>query len=339
MAGRSSHIASRIMGGNGVASRSIASSLRLCSGMGLPVGKHIIPDKPLPVNDELVWDNGTAFPEPCIDRIADMVGKNKGSSSEGSTASIVPATKIHLRYYLLSHFISVIDNGRAHYNVILKSIEVGDALLLLPSDGFDTDFGKPMIMDSGTTLAYLGDELFNPLMKKPAQPAPVPSTGPNANPLDLFPQGLPNMGSNAAGAGTLDFLRNSQQALLLLSLNLLFFTLVSSNYVPCPPPPPKTPKHHHKPPSLPTKATCPTDTLKLGVCADLLNDLVHLVIGTPPTTPSLHPHSGLLDDEVIVCLCTAIKANVLGINLNVPISLSKLLNCCGKNVPSGFQCA
>ncbi|XP_047341300.1 ubiquitin receptor RAD23c-like [Impatiens glandulifera] len=41
---------------------------------------------------------------------------------------------------------------------------------------------------------------------------PVPSSGPNANPLDLFPQGLPSMGgSNTAGAGTLDFLRNSQQ--------------------------------------------------------------------------------------------------------------------------------
>ncbi|KAI4313941.1 hypothetical protein L6164_026882 [Bauhinia variegata] len=45
-----------------------------------------------------------------------------------------------------------------------------------------------------------------------AQPAPaVPSGGPNANPLDLFPQGLPNVGSGAAGAGSLDFLRNSQQ--------------------------------------------------------------------------------------------------------------------------------
>ncbi|XP_010263555.1 PREDICTED: ubiquitin receptor RAD23c-like isoform X2 [Nelumbo nucifera] len=44
---------------------------------------------------------------------------------------------------------------------------------------------------------------------QPAQPT-VPSTGPNANPLDLFPQGLPSMGS-AAGAGTLDFLRNSPQ--------------------------------------------------------------------------------------------------------------------------------
>ncbi|CAA2991247.1 ubiquitin receptor RAD23d-like [Olea europaea subsp. europaea] len=41
------------------------------------------------------------------------------------------------------------------------------------------------------------------------QPA-VPSSGPNANPLDLFPQGIPNLDSNAS-AGTLDFLRNSQQ--------------------------------------------------------------------------------------------------------------------------------
>ncbi|XP_057784128.1 ubiquitin receptor RAD23d-like [Salvia miltiorrhiza] len=41
------------------------------------------------------------------------------------------------------------------------------------------------------------------------QPA-VPSGGPNANPLDLFPQGLPTMGLNA-GAGSLEFLRNSQQ--------------------------------------------------------------------------------------------------------------------------------
>ena len=34
-----------------------------------------IRDFQLHVNDELVWDNGTAFPEPCIDRIADTVGK------------------------------------------------------------------------------------------------------------------------------------------------------------------------------------------------------------------------------------------------------------------------
>ncbi|CAN4083218.1 unnamed protein product [Withania somnifera] len=42
-----------------------------------------------------------------------------------------------------------------------------------------------------------------------SQPA-VPSSGPNANPLDLFPQGLTNVRSNAS-AGNLDFLRNSPQ--------------------------------------------------------------------------------------------------------------------------------
>ncbi|EOY02081.1 hypothetical protein QUC31_013459 [Theobroma cacao] len=48
--------------------------------------------------------------------------------------------------------------------------------------------------------------------QQPAQASPVPTSGPNANPLDLFPQGLPNMGAGGgAGAGTLDFLRNSQQ--------------------------------------------------------------------------------------------------------------------------------
>nr|GMC80950.1 NADH dehydrogenase [ubiquinone] 1 beta subcomplex subunit 8, mitochondrial [Ipomoea batatas] len=75
MAGRLSQAAAHIMGGRGLVARSVASSLRTRAGMGLPVGEHIVPDKPLPVNDELMWDNGTPFPEPCVDRIADTVGK------------------------------------------------------------------------------------------------------------------------------------------------------------------------------------------------------------------------------------------------------------------------
>ncbi|GAB4834201.1 hypothetical protein Ancab_032466 [Ancistrocladus abbreviatus] len=129
---------------------------------------------------------------------------------------------------------------------------------------------------------------------------------------------------------------------LLISVNILFFALVSSTYVPCPPPP-KSPKPHHphhpKTPSPPTSTTCPRDTLKLGVCANLLNDLIHLVVGTPPKTPCCSLLKGLADLEAAVCLCTAIKANVLGIGLNIPVDLSLLLNYCGKKVPSGFQCA
>ncbi|CAN6439817.1 unnamed protein product [Victoria cruziana] len=76
MAGKLCNMATRVMGGSSLVGRSLsASSLHFRSGMGMPVGKHIVPDKPLPVDDELVWDNGTPFPEPCIDRIAPTVGK------------------------------------------------------------------------------------------------------------------------------------------------------------------------------------------------------------------------------------------------------------------------
>ncbi|KAE8693886.1 14 kDa proline-rich protein DC2.15 [Hibiscus syriacus] len=128
-------------------------------------------------------------------------------------------------------------------------------------------------------------------------------------------------------------------AALLVALNLLFFTLVSSTYVPCPPPP-KSPKPSPKgPPSGPKKpATCPKDTLKLGVCADLLGGLVHLVVGSSSRTKCCSLISGLADLDAAVCLCTAIKANVLGTNLNVPVSLSLLLNTCGKKLPAGYKC-
>ncbi|GJV48256.1 14 kDa proline-rich protein DC2.15-like protein [Tanacetum coccineum] len=89
----------------------------------------------------------------------------------------------------------------------------------------------------------------------------------------------------------------------------------------------------------PAKATCPKDTLKLGVCANLLGGLVGVQVGSPPVKPCCTLIQGLADVEAAVCLCTAIKANVLGINLNVPVSLSLLLNVCGKKVPSGFKCA
>ncbi|CAN4127563.1 unnamed protein product [Withania somnifera] len=99
---------------------------------------------------------------------------------------------------------------------------------------------------------------------------------------------------------------------LVLTLNILFFTM----------------------------GKCPKDTLTLKVCANLLNDLVHLVIGSSPAkTECCSLIQGLADLDAAVCLCTAIKANVLGINLNVPLSLSLLLNNCGKYAPKNFQCA
>ncbi|KAL4570923.1 hypothetical protein LXL04_026588 [Taraxacum kok-saghyz] len=112
-----------------------------------------------------------------------------------------------------------------------------------------------------------------------------------------------------------------------LALNLVFFA-VASGCSTCPGPTPK-----RKP------STCPKDTLKLGVCANVLGSLLGLVVGNPPVKPCCSLIQGLVDLEAAVCLCTAIKANVLGINLNVPLSLSLLLNVCGKKVPKNFKCA
>uniref|UniRef100_A0A0E0M6S6 Bifunctional inhibitor/plant lipid transfer protein/seed storage helical domain-containing protein n=1 Tax=Oryza punctata TaxID=4537 RepID=A0A0E0M6S6_ORYPU len=83
---------------------------------------------------------------------------------------------------------------------------------------------------------------------------------------------------------------------------------------------------------------CSIDALKLRVCANLLNGLVGVKIGHGPDDccPLL---AGIADLDAAVCLCTALKANVLGlINLNLPIDLSIILNKCGKNYPSGFTC-
>ncbi|XP_049377500.1 14 kDa proline-rich protein DC2.15-like [Solanum stenotomum] len=130
--------------------------------------------------------------------------------------------------------------------------------------------------------------------------------------------------------------RTTSLALFVL-VNLLFFTLVSACGT-CPSPKSK-PKPKPKPtPSPSSKGKCPIDTLKLGVCANVLGNLLGVVLGNPPKKPCCSLIEGLVDLEAALCLCTAIKANILGINLNVPLSLSLLLNVCGKKAPSGFQC-
>ncbi|XP_019200267.1 PREDICTED: 14 kDa proline-rich protein DC2.15-like [Ipomoea nil] len=83
---------------------------------------------------------------------------------------------------------------------------------------------------------------------------------------------------------------------------------------------------------------CPRDALKLGVCANLVGGLVGAVVGTPPTLPCCSLIAGLADLEAAVCLCTAIRLNVLGINLNVPLALSLVINNCGRQLPNAFTC-
>ncbi|KAL1826365.1 hypothetical protein DCAR_0205465 [Daucus carota subsp. sativus] len=132
--------------------------------------------------------------------------------------------------------------------------------------------------------------------------------------------------------------KSSASVALFFALNILFFSLVSScDFCPGPKPKPKpTPTPYPYP--TPSAGKCPKDALKLGVCADVLNLVHNVVIGSPPTLPCCSLLEGLVNLEAALCLCTAIKANILGINLNLPISLSLVLNNCGKQVPNGFEC-
>ncbi|KAL5767230.1 hypothetical protein ACOSQ2_014013 [Xanthoceras sorbifolium] len=51
-----------------------------------------------------------------------------------------------------------------HYNVNLKAVEVGGDVLQLPTDLFETGERRGTIIDSGTTLAYLPSDLYEPMM-------------------------------------------------------------------------------------------------------------------------------------------------------------------------------
>ncbi|KAJ3689843.1 hypothetical protein LUZ61_019007 [Rhynchospora tenuis] len=132
---------------------------------------------------------------------------------------------------------------------------------------------------------------------------------------------------------------NAANHALFLIVNILFFTFANAcSYCPTPKPtPPSPPPPAPKPTPSGSGTTCPVDALKLGVCANVL-DLIKAKVGKPPVVPCCSLLEGLVDLEAAVCLCTALKANVLGINLNLPINLSLVLNYCNKSCPSGFTC-
>ncbi|XP_021748029.1 putative lipid-binding protein At4g00165 [Chenopodium quinoa] len=125
----------------------------------------------------------------------------------------------------------------------------------------------------------------------------------------------------------MDF-QSSKAIALFILFNILFCACASAHSIPalpCSPPSGLKPK-------------CPKDTLKFGVCGSWLG-LVTEVIGTKPSPECCTLVKGIADLEAAVCLCTALKANVLGVvKLKVPVALSLLLNGCGKKVPKGFKC-
>ncbi|KAL8064452.1 hypothetical protein ABFX02_01G091300 [Erythranthe guttata] len=134
--------------------------------------------------------------------------------------------------------------------------------------------------------------------------------------------------------------KNSPIAHFFLVLNLLFFfTLAISSCRTCADQYKPKPKPMPMPiPIYPSADYCPKDTLKLGVCANLLAGLLGRTNGIPPKTPCCSLIADLDDYGAALCLCDAVKKNVLGKNLNAPLSISLLLNVCSKKVPKGYTC-
>lgn len=83
--------------------------------------------------------------------------------------------------------------------------------------------------------------------------------------------------------------------------------------------------------------TCPIDALKLNACVDLLGGLVHAVIGKEARSKCCPLVQGVADLDAALCLCTTIRARLLGINIYLPVAL-RLLITCGKHPPNGFTC-
>ncbi|CDP09935.1 unnamed protein product [Coffea canephora] len=109
------------------------------------------------------------------------------------------------------------------------------------------------------------------------------------------------------------------------------YTSPPKPYYPKPSPPP----HYYYP-----KETCSIDILQFGTCANPLDFLVtNGKVGTPPEAPTCCSLvEGLDDFEAALCLCTALKGNILGFIYDISLKFSLLCKHCQREVPFGFQC-
>ncbi|XP_058783640.1 lipid transfer protein EARLI 1-like [Vicia villosa] len=102
----------------------------------------------------------------------------------------------------------------------------------------------------------------------------------------------------------------------IFCLNIIFSASLSSAQVP----------------TTSTSNHCPD----LRICVNVLKDLVSVIIGAPQCKPCCPLIAGLIDVEAHACICTAVKGQILGIDINIPIKV--LLNVCGRKVPAGPVC-
>ncbi|CAA7388517.1 unnamed protein product [Spirodela intermedia] len=116
----------------------------------------------------------------------------------------------------------------------------------------------------------------------------------------------------------------------LLIFHLLFSSLVSGQSpvpVSLPPPPPQ-------PISL---IGCVINVLSLVICRPVLFILKIFGIGDP-NGPCCSLIRTLSANQAATCLCIAVRAKILGINIAIPGDIRLLLNSCNVTLPIGFAC-
>ncbi|CAL5184034.1 unnamed protein product [Lathyrus oleraceus] len=107
--------------------------------------------------------------------------------------------------------------------------------------------------------------------------------------------------------------------ILILSIIIFFFTNLSSAQAP--------------PAASPPPSNCPN----LRVCISLLQNLLGIVVSPLQSKPCCSLIANLVDLDAALCLCTAIKLTVLGINPNIPLNIALVV--CGRNTSINFVCS
>ncbi|CAK8543635.1 unnamed protein product [Lathyrus sativus] len=110
--------------------------------------------------------------------------------------------------------------------------------------------------------------------------------------------------------------------ILILSLSIFFFFFTTHSSAQGP----------TVSPSSSPLPICPD----LRVCVSLLRDFAHIVVGSPKSEPCCSLIADLVEVDAVVCLCAVVKANVLGININVPVK--EILRVCERNAPALASC-
>ncbi|XP_058742362.1 lipid transfer protein EARLI 1-like [Vicia villosa] len=122
------------------------------------------------------------------------------------------------------------------------------------------------------------------------------------------------MSSKSVASITIDLI------IVVFALCIFFFTTPSFAQAPTVSPPSPPPK-------------CPP----LQACVALLPFLGKIGVGIQQAQPCCSIIGGLVEADAVACVCEVVKANVVGININIPVK--EVLKVCEQNVPSFSQCS